>query len=255
MGYLIVPNYFAPKHPRYVDDAPHIHAILYDRCTFNCRYCSFPGKRNNVKYIDYTPSTFRSKVEELLPLGNRFKFTGGEPTLNPDLFELLTITKSYDGSNYLDTNGSLPDVLATCVSRGLVDVAGLSLKGLNPSESKLISRCVKKSMCWDNVFRAIDICCSNDISTLVTIVCYSDFSLKDLEEFASLLAPYPDVYLKLNSWIPDEAIPYFGKTEPSTSHIRTIIDDFLHLHPSWRNRIVFIPELAAASEESRIVRT
>ncbi|PWB02110.1 hypothetical protein C5O24_12675, partial [Paramuribaculum intestinale] len=63
--------------------------------------------------------------------GNAFKFTGGEPTLNPKLIDDMEVIRDLGGFIYLDTNGSRPDIVGKIIDRKLVDVLAVSLKGLD----------------------------------------------------------------------------------------------------------------------------
>ena len=54
--------------------------------------------------------------------------TGGEPTLQPELPDLLAQIKALGYSVKLDTNGSRPDVLRSLVEAGLVDYVAMDAK-------------------------------------------------------------------------------------------------------------------------------
>lgn len=54
--------------------------------------------------------------------------TGGEPTLQPELPDLLTKIKALGYSVKLDTNGSHPEVLRNMVESGLVDYVAMDAK-------------------------------------------------------------------------------------------------------------------------------
>jgi len=54
--------------------------------------------------------------------------SGGEPTLSPDLRELLTAIKAMGFSVKLDTNGSRPEILEQLVQDGLVDYVAMDIK-------------------------------------------------------------------------------------------------------------------------------
>ena len=97
MSYLVVPGAFAPKCPKYAKgELPtNVHSISYCKCNFNCEFCFFKYYKDTNKYIDYSEEQFERLVRELLPSGNMFKFTGGEPTLNSDL-ELNRIKDQLD---------------------------------------------------------------------------------------------------------------------------------------------------------------
>ena len=65
---------------------------------------------------------FDKTVRYLMEHGARFKFTGGEPTLNRHLALMLKVVKSYGGIVFLDSNGSRPKIIRELVDDGLAVV-------------------------------------------------------------------------------------------------------------------------------------
>jgi pyruvate formate lyase activating enzyme len=61
--------------------------------------------------------------------------TGGEPTLQPDLADLLDRIHTLGFSVKLDTNGTRPEVLQTLISRYLIDYLAMDIKGPLDRES------------------------------------------------------------------------------------------------------------------------
>lgn len=111
MYYEIIANKFAPKR---VDKTPTMytnsHSICFGKCNCNCIFFDF-RERPLEAYKKYDDDLFSNTVDELLEKGSNFKFTGGEPTLNPKLQKHLQIVKSKGGYIYLDSNGSNPQIL------------------------------------------------------------------------------------------------------------------------------------------------
>lgn len=248
MAYLIAPNFFAPKHPSYIDGSPNSHGIQYNRCSFNCRYCNFPPPKDAIHYVELDRKAFSETIDRLLPLGQRFKFTGGEPTLDKQLIPNLEITKQAGGIVFLDTNGSRPDVLKRCIEDKLVDVVGLSIKGLTPDEALWMSQANSTKYCWDNVLESIRICAECNIDTLLTYVCYADFCECDLAMFVSLVKNYPKLYIKINSWVPFGNTEFFGKEPPRVGYVDSVVESFLRKYPVYANRFVLIENPKAVSD-------
>lgn len=63
--------------------------------------------------------------------------SGGEPTIHPDLPELLSEIKSHGFAVKLDTNGTNPEMLYRLISDGLVDYVAMDIK--NSIESYAIT--------------------------------------------------------------------------------------------------------------------
>ena len=81
------------------------HCISYGRCNFRCGYCSFKFRND---YVEYSREILARKFEILASKSLYFKFTGGEPLLNPNLYDDLKKVKELGGTVFLDTNGSMP---------------------------------------------------------------------------------------------------------------------------------------------------
>jgi pyruvate formate lyase activating enzyme len=54
--------------------------------------------------------------------------TGGEPTVNPALFELIAAVRELGYKVKLDTNGTLPDVLRRLLDERLIDAVAMDIK-------------------------------------------------------------------------------------------------------------------------------
>lgn len=102
--------------------------VFLQGCNFRCPFChngeildgSQPGEMTAEELL-----TFLKKRQGLL---EGVCITGGEPTLQKDLPELLAAIKDLGYSVKLDTNGFRPDVLRELVTAGLVDYVAMDIK-------------------------------------------------------------------------------------------------------------------------------
>jgi pyruvate formate lyase activating enzyme len=113
-----------------IDFPGKIAAVLFvGGCNFRCPYCY------NMDLV-LTPSQLPTVSKEEL-----FKFfssrkgwldgvvvSGGEPTIYPDLPQLLGWIKEFGYAVKLDTNGSDPHMLQSLIDGGLVDYVALDVK-------------------------------------------------------------------------------------------------------------------------------
>ncbi len=102
--------------------------VFLQGCNFRCPFC------HNSDLLGPEQETVIS-VEDLLSFLKKRKgmldgvcITGGEPTLQPDLPELLCAIKDLGYSVKLDTNGSNPAMLKAVVQQGLVDYVAMDIK-------------------------------------------------------------------------------------------------------------------------------
>ena len=97
-------------------------------CNLRCPFCHnselFGGKPEPVMSED----AFLAYLKSRQGLLDGVCVSGGEPTLQPDLPELLAQIKALGFAVKLDTNGSRPEVLKKLVAQGLVDYVAMDVK-------------------------------------------------------------------------------------------------------------------------------
>ena len=102
--------------------------VFLQGCNFRCPFCHNSGLLGAAQE-DTVP------VEELLDFLRKrvgildgVCITGGEPTLQPDLPQLLKQIKDLGYAIKLDTNGSHPNMLKALVQDGLIDYVAMDIK-------------------------------------------------------------------------------------------------------------------------------
>ncbi|HOF06221.1 MAG TPA: anaerobic ribonucleoside-triphosphate reductase activating protein [Syntrophales bacterium] len=114
-----------------IDYPGMISAVVFTQgCNFRCPYCHNPELVDPRRFGATIPA---GDILEFLA-GRRGKLdavvvTGGEPTMQGDLFEFMKDIKAMGFLVKLDTNGSAPVVLARLLAAGLVDYVAMDLKG------------------------------------------------------------------------------------------------------------------------------
>ena len=114
-------------------------------CDFRCPYCH----NASIAVPDREASGPRTETDvymkELTDLLDRRKgvldgvvVTGGEPTLQPDLADILSMIKAGGYAVKLDTNGSRPDVIRDVMERGLVDRIAMDIKAAPDGYAKAV---------------------------------------------------------------------------------------------------------------------
>lgn len=247
----ILPAYFAPILSEFKDGKP-VHSVAYGKCNYRCEFCSF-GRKNTDIYPDFTPETFEQKVWELLRYSKNFKFTGGEPTLNPNLAELLRVVKLYGAQVYLDTNGSRPEKIKPLLDEGLVDVMGISLKGLTAEEAAETAKIINRKLCWDNVFESVRLGCeAENVRVILTYVaCDGHFNDKSLDILADKLKAFPNITLKINNCYKQE-FNDFKRRGLDKSEIYSMVERFVDRHPEFKGRTVLFRDHDACVDQNQI---
>jgi pyruvate formate lyase activating enzyme len=117
------------------DHEGRIAAVVFVRgCNFRCPFCHNadlvrPARGGDPMLpVEYVLARLRDRRGFL----DSVVVTGGEPTLQPDLADLLAAIRELGFAVKLDTNGSRPDILASLLDRRLVDFVAMDLKAPLP---------------------------------------------------------------------------------------------------------------------------
>jgi len=115
------------KQPTLVDYPGHLAVVCFlSGCNFRCGYCHnaalLATRRAGLPWdrLERALARFRQNWVDAVVL------TGGEPTLTPELPELIRRLKQLGFAVKLDTNGSCPDALAAVLPA--VDYVALDIK-------------------------------------------------------------------------------------------------------------------------------
>lgn len=103
--------------------------IFLPGCNFRCPFChnaSLVTKVDSESYID--EQEFFDFLKSRRGILQGVCITGGEPTLQPELFDFITKIKSMSFDVKLDTNGYRPQILKDLVNSGLVDFVAMDIK-------------------------------------------------------------------------------------------------------------------------------
>lgn len=247
--YSVRPCYFAPMKEGWLMEKK-LHAIIYSKCNFRCKFCNLAFRQND-SMASYTIDEFVLLVSQLLQLSTCFKFTGGEPTLNPMLIRDLEIVKDLGGYVFLDTNGSNPAILREVAEKGLVDVVGISLKGTTVKSALHNANISNDILCWTNPLKSIECVTNLGIDTIVTHVFNNESTIEDLHEFADMITPYPNVKLKINNLLFKQHRQK-GLKRLDDERFAGMISQFLENSPQWRGRTIVIKDESAITEYDSI---
>ena len=248
----ILPAYLSSVLFEFKDSKP-VHSISYRKCNFRCAFCSVDNWRFDL-HPEYTLETFEKKVWELLKYSKNFKFTGGEPTLNSYLPELLKIVKLYGAQVYLDTNGSRPHKIKPLIDAGLIDILGISIKGLSAEEAAKTARIKNQKLCWENVFFFFLIGSeANNVKVILTYVaCDGHFNDNSLDTLAEKLKAYPDVTLKINNCYNEERNG--GRRKGfNKSEIYCMVERFVERHPEFKGKTVLFSDYESCIDQTKII--
>ena len=102
--------------------------VFLQGCNFRCPFCHNSDLLSGGEKPFMTAEEFLDFLKKRTGLLDAVCVTGGEPTLQKDLPELLKDIKALGYSVKLDTNGSRPEALKALVAAGLVDYVAMDVK-------------------------------------------------------------------------------------------------------------------------------
>ena len=113
-----------------IDYEPYTSCVVFlGGCNFRCGYCHNPDLVLRFHEIATIPETeLFSFLEARKKWLDGVVITGGEPTLNKDLPDLILKIKNMGYLVKLDTNGSNPSMISELIDRKLIDYVAMDFK-------------------------------------------------------------------------------------------------------------------------------
>ncbi len=177
---------------------PSVNFHLWQACNMSCKYCfaRFEDIKTSSKaYLSKEESI--QLVEKLCSYLNKYSpmskppkitFVGGEPTLCPWLYELVSIAKKRGLTTMIVTNGSRLDDSFLKKYEAVLDWIGLSIDSLNEQTNQYIGRSKGQSTTID-YFKLLNQLKKYDYKLKINTV-VSRFNLtEDFSSFIKLVQP------------------------------------------------------------------
>lgn len=137
----------------FVDYPKKISAVIYTGgCNFKCPWCHNWKIAYSNEYKKISEEDVLKKLVELKKRINAVCITGGEPTINNDLYEFIKKIKNLNYKIKLDTNGTNPKVLEKLLKKKLIDYVAMDIKAAPNNYEKLTN--TKLNM--ENIFKSIE---------------------------------------------------------------------------------------------------
>ncbi len=122
----------------------YLRISVTDRCNFRCVYCMPESGMEWIPRADLlTAAEIQDVVGQLAPMGlRRIRITGGEPTLRPDLCDIVARVRSVPAVEdiALSTNGVRLDSMASALRAAGVNRVNISVDSLTPERIVAIAR-------------------------------------------------------------------------------------------------------------------
>lgn len=192
-------------------------------CNFRCPYC------HNSELLDGT-SEVVMEVPELLSFLEKRRglldavcISGGEPTLQPELAELLSQIKAMGYLTKLDTNGSRPEVLEDLVSRGLLDYVAMDIKNSPEAYGRTAGAACQKQL-EESIRFLLREQVDYEFRTTVVAQLHSKKSVLEMGQWAASLAQGK----KIKRWfvqpfVDRDTVRYAGLCAPSEQELSEFV--------------------------------
>ena len=171
-----------------------VSVVLFSpACNFRCPFC-----HNGESVLNSnTPIPFEEIYQFLksrVGLIDAVVFTGGEPTLMPELKERIKLVKELGFLIKLDTNGTSPDILEDLINEGLLDYVAMDIKN---SESRYASTAGCQKINFENIRKSIEILKKNRVNYEFRTTLVKEFhNEKSMLEMTNLLRGAKILYLQ-----------------------------------------------------------
>jgi len=111
---------------------------ITDACNLGCRVCIAEAPAAQPSYLAY--NTFANAIVNAPAAVERVTITGGEPTLHPELLQLLSCCASTKKCVILSTNGYAPEAAARALEVVPIGILAVSIHGPRAVHDSYVGR-------------------------------------------------------------------------------------------------------------------
>ena len=198
--------------------------VFLGGCNFRCPFC------HNSELLDGKCQPVMDEEALLQFLQKRrgildgVCITGGEPTLQPGLSELLRRIKELGYPVKLDTNGYQPEVLEALVSEGLVDYVAMDIKN---GPDAYAATCGLPKMDLSRIERSIRFLAGDGVDhefrTTVVDQLHNEDSIAQMGKWLLFLAGRPVKRLFLQSFVDRDTVMFAGFQAPGEEKMQQFL--------------------------------
>lgn len=191
--------------------------VFLQGCNFRCPFCHNSDLLGGQGLESIAAEDLLAYLQKRKGILDGVCITGGEPTLQPDLEDLIRSIKALGYSVKLDTNGSRPEVLKHLVQENLLDYVAMDIK--NSPEAYPATAGMKPEL-WDAVQESARFLLTGNLDyelrTTVVAELHSEKCMEDLGMWLQSLSPdHKAKRFFLQCYVDRESVLSPGFTPPS----------------------------------------
>lgn len=194
-------------------------------CNYRCPFCHnaelFTGKPEEVMSTD----AFLEFLKKRQGLLEGVCVSGGEPTGDPGLEELLTQIKALGFAVKLDTNGSRPEILKQLLEKGLVDYVAMDVKNSPEKYAQTVGCSVHLTAVEESLRILIGGNVPYELRTTLVAQLHDAASIQEMGQWLVQLIPgRVPAQLFLQSFVDRDTVAYSGLCAPTENDVLRMAD-------------------------------
>ena len=201
--------------------------VFFGGCNFRCPYCHngdlvlSPGSLPLI-----SEDTVLSHLKKRQGILDGVCITGGEPTLQPELFDFIKKIKDLGYLVKLDTNGSHPEVLKSLCHSNLIDYVAMDIKHA-PSRYQEI--CNAPSFSMEKIAESAAFLLEGTVPyEFLTTIVRELHTLKDFEEIGAWIAGADSYFLQSYQESEQVIHPVFSSyTKKELEDIQSLLQKYI----------------------------
>lgn len=165
----------------FVDFPGTISAVIFTfGCNLKCWYCHNHELISGIPKTSYSLEHIFSFLESRKSFLDGVVISGGEPTLQPDLIEVIKQLKSRGFKVKLDTNGTNPEVLKDALN--YIDFVAMDIKTSLKNYEKIVGK-----VDTEKIKQSIEIIKNSGVDYEFRTTFAPNITFEDVEDFAKML--------------------------------------------------------------------
>ena len=198
--------------------------VFLPGCNFRCPFC------HNSELLDGSVESVMDERDLLDFLSKRrgildaVCISGGEPTLQPSLGDLLAKIKAMGYLTKLDTNGSRPAVLKELCARGLLDYVAMDIKNAPQLYGETAGVSVQLEQIEESIRFLSEGNVDYEVRTTVVVQLHDEASIRQMGQWVASLAQNQ----KIKRWfvqpfVDRDTVLYSGFQAPNEQQISKFV--------------------------------